>query len=125
MLKRFRFSFDVAVLLAAGLLVSTAGRTSATAESEGQINESPNTRVTEHIIRFSGYEWTVKDSADDKVGPGPNYFSRDCERLDTNGWLHLKIQQRGGEPHCAEITSRQAAPSRKARSFSLSSSCGE
>ena len=56
-------------------------------------------------IYFSGYNWRVKFSRTDKVGPGNNYFS-DLEEnvwLDEQGQLHLKITERDGKWYCAEV----------------------
>lgn len=105
-MKQPSSSFAVCAFLAAGSLALTAGQMPATTQSGAQTSQSANSRPTEDDIQFSGYEWIVKDSGDNQVGPGPNYFSRDSVRVDENGWLHLKIQQRGGEPRCAEIISR-------------------
>jgi len=56
-------------------------------------------------IRFSGYDWEVKAIESSKAAPGPNYFSgneRDIT-IDENGFLHLKIIQRGSKWMCSEI----------------------
>jgi hypothetical protein len=61
---------------------------------------------TERIISFSGYEWLVRNTTE-KQGPGPNYFSDSCVRLDAKGWLHLLIKKdvTTGAWICPEITS--------------------
>ncbi len=63
-------------------------------------------------ITFSGYEWNVKSSGD-AVGPGPNVFSNSEDNVfvDTEGRLHLLINQKQGRWRCAEVVS--------ARSFGL------
>jgi len=55
-------------------------------------------------ILFSGYEWWIKASSG-LVGPGPNYFSDNSENVwkDAQGYLHLKMTQRGGIWYCPEI----------------------
>jgi hypothetical protein len=106
MVKQPSSTFAVCAFVAAGSFALNAGQMQAPTQSRAQTTQSANSRPTEQVIQFAGYEWIVKDSGGNKVGPGPNYFSRDCVRVDENGWLHLKIQQRGGEPHCAEIISR-------------------
>jgi hypothetical protein len=60
----------------------------------------------ERTISFSGYEWSVRNTTE-KQGPGPNYFSDSCLRLDAKGWLHLWIKkdQSTGDWVCPEITS--------------------
>jgi hypothetical protein len=55
-------------------------------------------------IRFSGYDWLVKDSGGSRVGPGPNYFSKDSVRVDPEG-LKLRVFERDGRRFCAEIIS--------------------
>ena len=60
----------------------------------------------ERTISFSGYEWSVRNTTE-KQGPGPNYFSDSCVRLDAKGWLHLWIKKdlSTGDWVCPEITS--------------------
>jgi hypothetical protein len=56
-------------------------------------------------LRFSGYDWNVKYSEGNKVGPGPNYFS-DAEEdvwVDESDRLHLKIAHRGGKWYATEV----------------------
>jgi hypothetical protein len=57
-----------------------------------------------HVL-FSNVLWRVKDSGDQKVGPGPNYFSDDSENVsvDENGHLHVKITNRDGKWQSAEV----------------------
>ena len=53
------------------------------------------------IIRFSGYDWQVRD---EKLGhPGPNNWKGTNVWLDSNGDLHLKITQTDGNWHSAEV----------------------
>jgi hypothetical protein len=56
-------------------------------------------------IQFSGYNWNVKSSHDQKAGPGPNIFSDGAEnvRVDSAGRLHLRITRRDGQWQCAEV----------------------
>ena len=60
-------------------------------------------------LEFSGYEWIVKTSDGEQVGPGPNYFSDSEENVwvDSEGRLHLKIMQRDGRWYCAEVISTE------------------
>ncbi len=53
---------------------------------------------------FSGYTWQVK-TGDEKMGPGPNYFSNNAKNawVDSSGYLHLAITNRNGEWQCAEV----------------------
>ena len=79
--------------------------------------------VTTRIITFSGYEWVVRTTKDDKQGPGPNFFSDSEENVwvDNDGKLHLKVVQRDGIWYCAGITLRQTQGHKK-YVFYLSSS---
>ena len=56
------------------------------------------------LLRFSGYDWLVKTS-DSKVGPGPNYFSKDAVELTPRG-LTLKAIERNGQVFCGEVVSK-------------------
>lgn len=63
------------------------------------------------MIEFAGYQWTVKDSGSDVVGPGPNHFSDSSKSVwvDSKGRLHLKIRQDGdGNWQCAEVYLQQS-----------------
>jgi hypothetical protein len=55
-------------------------------------------------IQFSGYDWIVKDSGDQRVGPDGNYFSKDGVRVDERG-LTLRVFERDGRYYCAEVLS--------------------
>lgn len=62
--------------------------------------------VARHVS-FSGYDWLVKNSANTRLGPGPNYFS-DSPRnvwVDELGRLHLRIEKRSGRWYSAEVVS--------------------
>ena len=65
--------------------------------------------VEAKTILFSGYNWTIKNSAG-KVGPGSNYFSDSSNNVwvDTQGRLHLKITKQGGRWYCAEVVSQSS-----------------
>ncbi|MFO1475437.1 MAG: glycoside hydrolase family 16 protein [Verrucomicrobiota bacterium] len=55
-------------------------------------------------IRFSGYDWWVKDYST-LAGPGPNYFSSSFSNVwtDAEGRLHLRISNRSNQWQCAEV----------------------
>jgi len=57
------------------------------------------------VISFSGYEWVVTTTGEQKAGPGPNYFSDSEENVwvDERGRLHLKITYRDGRWNCARV----------------------
>lgn len=68
--------------------------------------EEANAQVA--TVTFAGMTWTIKDSAGQLQGPGPNYFSRNNVSVDpsTNA-LHLKIRRETVEGEerwtCAEV----------------------
>ncbi|MCU0856834.1 MAG: glycoside hydrolase family 16 protein [Pontiellaceae bacterium] len=73
-------------------------------------NAVAQVRVTRPFTRqlgFSGYEWSVKDSRNQRTGPGDNYFSDSISNVwvDAQGLLHLKICKRSGLWSCAELVS--------------------
>ena len=57
------------------------------------------------VISFSGYDWVVSASGEEKAGPGPNYFSDSHENVwvDDQGRFHLKITYRDGRWNCARV----------------------
>ncbi len=67
--------------------------------------ETPTPLVDNGNIRFSGYEWEVRDSG--LSGPGPNLWDGDNVWLDETGDLHLKITHADDGWHCAEVTMTQ------------------
>lgn len=60
---------------------------------------------TNDTIRFSGYEWKVKNTSQPS-GPGDNLFSPDNVWVDDKG-LHLAIKQVDGEWRCASISTME------------------
>jgi hypothetical protein len=57
------------------------------------------------VLHFSGYDWNVKYSAENRVAPGPNYFS-DAEQdvwVDESDQLHLRIARRDGKWYTTEV----------------------
>src|SRR5437667_40636 len=102
----------VRAVVAGGLLVSApAGPRrvpgAAAGGSAPAVTRAPASQA--RVIKFSGYDWTVKSSRD-RVGPGPNYFSDGEEnvRVDERGRLHLRLTQREGRFYCAEVVSRRS-----------------
>ncbi len=62
--------------------------------------------IPARVIQFSGYNWNVKSSGDDRrAGPGPNFFSDSAENVwvDSAGRLHLRITHHNGQWQCAEV----------------------
>ncbi len=58
-------------------------------------------------IEFSGYQWEVRPT-EQSGGPGPNHWDENNVSIDRNGYLHLKLTQRGGEWYCSEVYTQQA-----------------
>jgi hypothetical protein len=77
-------------------------------QKSGGVANTPatNTPTQMKTLQFSGYEWLIKTS-DERVGPGPNYFSDTPDNIfvDAAGQLHLRITERDGRWFCAEIVS--------------------
>lgn len=69
------------------------------------VNESTYT-----TINFSGYTWLVKNSVSTRIGPGPNFWTRNNVWVDSNGWLHLRISKNatGKKWLCAEVQCTQS-----------------
>jgi hypothetical protein len=60
-------------------------------------------------FRFCGYDWIIKDTGGNPVGPGPNVFSSNASNVwvDAQGRLHLRITETNGHWHCAEVISQR------------------
>jgi hypothetical protein len=60
-------------------------------------------------IRFSGYNWNVKNSNEGLMGPGLNYFSNSTDNVwvDQDGLLHLRIAKRNNKWYCSEVITTQ------------------
>ena len=59
-----------------------------------------------NTIKFSGYEWLIKEG-NEPIGPGPNFFSKNCVINNVNG-LKLQIVQSNNIVLCGEISSQLA-----------------
>jgi hypothetical protein len=59
------------------------------------------------IIEFAGRKWGVKSAINERVGPGPNYFSDAGVQVDDKGWLHLTISKDGDKWFCTEVISQE------------------
>lgn len=57
--------------------------------------------VEAKTLRFSGYDWIVKEG--DRIGPGPCNWSSSNAWVDSNGFLHLKVTRRSGKWYSAEV----------------------
>src|SRR5437879_1596093 len=90
----------VVVLVGIGLWVINAAAQATDEETQGE------------SISFSGFEWKVKSSLK-RVGPGPNYFSKENVWIDAQGRLHLKISSSKDDEgnlrwYCAEVVSQSS-----------------
>src|SRR5947209_5357603 len=103
-----------AILSCSGVVPSSPSRLMNSSASMSQPGHSAEPAPKSSIrpartLQFSGYDWVVKAS-DHRVGPGPNYFSDSDENIsvDAQGRLHLRLTQRDGRWHCAEVISAQS-----------------
>src|SRR5947207_3205361 len=83
---------------------NTAARRPLTPTAMRPTAADPRTSAAPRILRWSGYDWIVKDSTG-PVGPGPNRFSDSSRNVwvDPSGRLHLRIENRNGRWWCAEL----------------------
>src|SRR5262245_28163162 len=105
------------ILIILSILIGTAATLScggaASSPSSGIANTPATNRPASEsqmkTLQFSGYDWLVKTS-DQRVGPGPNYFSDNADNvfIDAQGQLHLRITERDGRWFCAEVISSRS-----------------
>ena len=95
------FIVTAAILSCGG---AAPGASSGIANAPATNNPRPESHMK--TLQFSGYDWLVKTS-DQRVGPGPNYFSDSADNvsIDAQGQLHLRITEREGRWFCAEVIS--------------------
>jgi len=63
-----------------------------------------------NIISWSGEEWRIKSSHEERKGPGDNYWHECNVWRDQDGYLHLKIDSKDGKDgkwYCAEVWSTE------------------
>lgn len=105
--SKYQTWFILSILIITTSLIFQIGN-----NKESKIKESVSIEpsATSRQISFSGYNWTVRTSAGNKQGPGPNYFNNSKENvwLDSDGNLHLKIIEKDGKWYCAEIYSQES-----------------
>ncbi|MBV8665582.1 MAG: glycoside hydrolase family 16 protein [Burkholderiaceae bacterium] len=102
----------LAVISATALLVGCGGGSggaSSGSSSSSSTSTPPNTASTPSqpgasTINFSGYTFEVYSGTS---GPGPNTWSSQNVWVDSNGYLHLKIANNGGQWSTAQIYSDQ------------------
>lgn len=73
------------------------------------VQEANKTGVVSGEITWSGYTWEV-ESYEEKLGPGPNYFSDSIENIWVDGYgkLHLKITNVDGKWVCVSLGSKES-----------------
>jgi hypothetical protein len=99
MKKMLSFTLAICIFL-------NACTTTSIEESNPKPSQARTAAVT--TINFSGLTWEVKDAYTSKVGPGPNYFSKDNVWVDIDGKLHLKIRKISTNKWtCAELKTQQ------------------
>ena len=62
----------------------------------------PVAPLVSKVVRFSGYDWTVRAATSDKGGQ-PNFYDPSNAWTDKDGYLHLRMEQRNGVWTCAEV----------------------
>ena len=98
---------DYAVLLVDSGYRPVAKVVSLPAEGNGVdaiviVHGKAGTSAPARVIRFSGYDWTVRASESDHGGE-PNAYDPDNAWIDDQGYLHLRMGERNGHWTCAEI----------------------
>ncbi len=58
-----------------------------------------------NTISFSGYNWKIKHSPTQKIGPGPNYWAKQNVWVDAQGHLHLRLIKYQNKWYCSEVQS--------------------
>ncbi len=102
-----------------GIVLTYSNRDSGLGSQDREIEDMKGDSIAETVtnhpselrrIEFSNYNWLVKDSGQERVGPKSNYFS-DSKRnvwVDSDGQLHLKIIRRKRGWYCAEVISEKS-----------------
>ncbi|MGC1421125.1 MAG: glycoside hydrolase family 16 protein [Terracidiphilus sp.] len=67
------------------------------------VNGKAGVPAAAKVIRFSGYDWNVRAAESDHGGE-PNAYDPADAWTDAKGYLHLRMQQRGGHWTCAEVS---------------------
>jgi hypothetical protein len=60
------------------------------------------TQVAQKTLHFSGYDWIVRSAGSSRGGESNEYDSENA-RVDSQGFLHLSMQNRNGKWSCAEV----------------------
>lgn len=62
----------------------------------------PDAPIVSRVLRFSGYDWTVRTAASDRGGQSNTYDPTNAW-TDKNGFLHLRMEEHDGVWSCAEV----------------------
>ncbi len=107
------------LLITLGIILTFSNRDSGLSSQDKEAGDMKQGSIAETVtnppselrrIEFSNYNWLVKDSGQQRVGPKSNYFS-DSKRnvwVDSGGQLHLKIIRRKRGWYCAEVISENS-----------------
>ncbi|GAI75953.1 unnamed protein product, partial [marine sediment metagenome] len=107
------------LLITLGVVLTSSNRDSGLSSQDKEAGDMKQGSIAETVtnppselrrIEFSNYNWLVKDSGQQRVGPKSNYFS-DSKRnvwVDSDGQLHLKIVRRKRGWYCAEVISEKS-----------------
>jgi hypothetical protein len=63
----------------------------------------PVAPIVSKVIHFSGYDWRVRNAANDRGGQ-PNSYDPSNVWTDKNGYLHLRMEEHDGVWTCAEVS---------------------
>ena len=58
--------------------------------------------IVSKTLHFSGHDWVARTAGSDRGGE-PNAYDPDNAWIDEKGYLHLRMQERGGQWSCAEV----------------------
>jgi hypothetical protein len=67
------------------------------------MNGGASAPVVPKVIHFSGYDWTVRAAGSSRGGE-PNAYDTANVWVDQKGYMHLRMQERGGRWSCAEVS---------------------
>jgi len=70
-------------------------------------NPGNETITLNNSISFSGYQWSVTDSPNERKAPGNNYWSNKGVWVDQNGYLHLTLTKdpKSNKWFCTQLAS--------------------
>lgn len=63
----------------------------------------PSSVKPPHIVRFSAYDWTVRQTGSDRHGT-PHLYNISNTGVDAQGYLHLRVTKQDADWTCAEVS---------------------